>query len=184
MIHSFYILFSRQAVEETDSDPGSPGWWKAVSIPDGAVETLSGETMLQLEIQRLVWVQVRGQSASTLFWSVCLGANNVWVASPQNKYIIIYKHDLTLLLCISAFSCFREQGVEKVFASGTYRALSLMARVSRTAVWWMMSSAEIWRCQWTGTQTLFCKKPVLYPVQVCHLHTIQQSHSNDSMHIL
>ena len=61
IIPSFYLLFRRQAVEEADGDPGSPGRRAALSGPDGAVETLSGEALLQLEIQRLVRLQVWGQ---------------------------------------------------------------------------------------------------------------------------
>lgn len=60
----FYLLFCRQAVAEADSDPGSPGRREALSVPDGAVEALPGEALLQLEIQRLVWLQVWGQLAS------------------------------------------------------------------------------------------------------------------------
>ncbi len=41
-------------MEEAGSDPGSPGRWEAMSIPDGAVEALPGEALLQLEIQCLV----------------------------------------------------------------------------------------------------------------------------------
>lgn len=57
----FDLPFCRQAVEKADSNPGTPGWWEAMSIPDGAVEALPGEALLQLEIQQLVWVQDWGQ---------------------------------------------------------------------------------------------------------------------------
>lgn len=63
---SLYLLFCRQALEEADSEPGSPGWREAMSIPDGAMEALPGEALLQLEIQQLVGVQVRGQSTTIL----------------------------------------------------------------------------------------------------------------------
>lgn len=66
---SLYLLFCRQAVEEADSDPGSPGRREAMSVPDGAMEALPGEALLQLEIQHMVWVQVWGQLLSIL--TVC-----------------------------------------------------------------------------------------------------------------
>lgn len=50
----FNLLPCRKAVEEENSDPGSAGGREAMSDPGGAVETLSGQTLLPLEIQQLV----------------------------------------------------------------------------------------------------------------------------------
>lgn len=44
-------------MEEADSDPGPSRGREAVSDPDGAMEALPGEALLQLEIQQLVRVQ-------------------------------------------------------------------------------------------------------------------------------
>lgn len=85
----FYLLFYRQAMEETDSDPSSSGRWEAVSIPNGAVEALLSETLLQLEIQCLVWLQVWGQgniylTTSSLSSIVC--AMNIVKVFGQNSH--------------------------------------------------------------------------------------------------
>lgn len=80
-----YLLFCRQAVEKADSDSGSPGRREAVPVPDGAVEALPGEALLQLEIQRLVRVQVRGQSASILL-SVSALHHNELIFSVLNTW--------------------------------------------------------------------------------------------------
>ena len=65
----------------------------------------------------------------------------------------------------------REQGVEKACASGTCHASCRRVPVSRTSAWWMTSCVEIWSPRWTETHTLFCRSPVLFPVQVGPPHT-------------
>lgn len=63
-VFSWSLLHYREVVEKADSDPGPTGWWEAVSDADGAVEALSGEAMLPLAIQCLVWVQVWSKTSS------------------------------------------------------------------------------------------------------------------------
>lgn len=50
----------RETVAQADRGPDSAGRRPALRPPDGAVEALLGEALLQLEIQLLVPVQVRG----------------------------------------------------------------------------------------------------------------------------
>lgn len=59
VIHGLWCL-CRQTVAAADGGPGSAGRRPALCPPDGAVEALPGEALLQLEIQLLVPVQVRG----------------------------------------------------------------------------------------------------------------------------
>lgn len=51
---SALVLMCRKAVEEKDGGPGSAGRRETLSLPDGAVEALSGQALLPLEIRQLV----------------------------------------------------------------------------------------------------------------------------------